>query len=111
MSTEHRDPDQLPEGVSAKGAAAYVGEDVGRQIVGRTALFVAALCVLAGVTSGADQTVRTIGTIVGAAGILSIAVAAMARWRRSRQWLVVLVALATSLALLVVMLAQHRAAL
>lgn len=110
MASGPRDPQQIPEDASGADLAAYVGEDIGRQLVGRVAIFVALLCVLGGFTTDADQPVRTAGIAAGGVGAFALLVAALAGWRRSRQWLLILLVIAGCGALFATMLVQHRAA-
>ena len=117
MPAEQRDHD-LPsdrppasgaEGTTTTGLLAHVGEDVARGLATYAALFVAALCLLAGLLSDADPAVRAAGTVVGAVGFLAVSVATLAGWRRSRLWGLVLVSLSSSAALFAVMVLQDGA--
>jgi hypothetical protein len=102
-----RGPDQLPDDATGRDLAAAVGEDVGRQLVGRLSLFVSALCVLAGLTTDADAAVGGTGVGVGAVAFALVALAALARWSLRRQWSLILGGLLASGALLALMLVQH----
>ena len=97
----------LPEDATARGLAAAVGEDLGRQLVGRLSLFAAALCVLAGVTTDADPALRGVAVGVGGGGFALVSVAALAQWQRRQQWLVILPVLLAAGGMLALVLAGH----
>lgn len=110
MDHTARDPHDLPDDADVGDLAAYVGEDVGRQIVVRLTLGVIALALLAGAFSEAADAVRVAAIAVSSVGLLLVVVAGLARWSRGRQWCVLALVLATTTPLVVVMLAQHRSA-
>lgn len=102
-----RSPGHLADDATGRDLAAAVGEDVGRQLVGRLCLFVAALCVLGGLTTDADAALRGVAVGVGGGGFALVSVAALAHWQRRKQWLVILPVLLASGGLLALLLAQH----
>lgn len=107
VTREHLDPHDIPDDAGASTTAAFIGEDVARQLVVRLTLFVALLGVLAGAATDADQGVRTAAVVVGLVGVLALLVSALGRWRRTRQWVLTLVVLVASGSLLAVMLVQQ----
>ncbi|WP_370247657.1 hypothetical protein [Nocardioides sp.] len=108
MPSTSRDPHDLPDDAAPGVLAAYVGEDVGRQLMVRLCLGVAALGLLAGAFSEASDAARTAVAVVSGLGIVLLATAGLARWSRPRQWLAIAAVLVTTTPLVALVLAQHR---
>lgn len=107
MSGDRHDPHQIPDDTGRGGLVAYIGEDVLRGLTLRLTLLVTALTLLAAGTVGAaPDPARTAGLVVGGAGFLLVLVAVLSGWRRSRQWVVLLVVLVASGSALGVLLAH-----
>jgi len=105
-----RGPAEQAEAGRAAGGravAAAIGEDLGRQLVGRLCLFVAALCLVGGLLADADPVLRVPAVVVGAGGFALVAVAGLAGWERRRQWQLIVLVLLASGALLGALMAQQ----
>ncbi|KRF02554.1 hypothetical protein ASG88_04040 [Nocardioides sp. Soil777] len=91
MAREHTDPQQLPGDADGRDLAAYVGEDVGRVVMLRVAALAAVVTLVAGFLSeSATEALTTACLAAGAAGIVLLLLAQLLRWRRTRQWVVIL---------------------
>lgn len=110
MTREPRDPNRIPDDAGGGELAAYVGEDVGRMLALRVAALVAALCLVAGVATDADQGTRAAGIVAGSLALLTLLVSQLGGWRRTRQWLLMGAVLVACGGLFAVLLAQHRSA-
>jgi hypothetical protein len=91
MARDHTDPQQLPDDADGADLAAYVGEDIGRVIMLRVAALAAVVTIVAGLMSeSATEGLRAACLTAGVAGVVLLLLAQLFRWRRTRQWAVVL---------------------
>ena len=91
MSTQPRDPHDIPDDAGAGELAAYIGEDIGRIIMLRVAALAGVVSIVAGAMSeSASSTLRTTCLAAGGAGLSLLLLAQLFRWRRSRQWIAIL---------------------
>ncbi|PUA79767.1 hypothetical protein [Nocardioides currus] len=109
MSTSPRDPHDIPDDAGVGELAAYVGEDVGRIIMLRVAALAAVLSLVAGAMSeSASATLKTTCLSAGGAGIVLLLLAQLFRWRRSRQWVAILLVTLVCVGLLVAVFLGSR---
>ena len=91
MAREHTDPQQIPDDADGRDLAAYIGEDIGRVIMLRVAALAAVVTIVAGLMSeSATQTLRAACLGAGSVGVVLLLLAQLFRWRRTRQWVVIL---------------------
>ncbi len=71
-------------------AVAEIGEDIGRGLVTKVASFAVIFCFGAGVfEGGAPPALRVTAVVAAGVGGLIMMVATLGGWRRSRQWVVI----------------------
>lgn len=110
MAREHTDPQQIPDDADGRDLAAYVGEDIGRVIMLRVAALAAVVTLVAGFMSeSATEALATACLASGAAGVVLLLLAQLFRWRRTRQWVVILGVTVVCAGLLAAVFAASRA--
>lgn len=110
MTREPLDPHDIPDDAGASELVAYIGEDIGRIIMLRVAALAAVIAVVAGAMSeSASSSLKTACLSAGGAGLVLLLLAQLFRWRRSRQWLAILVVTLACVGLLVAVFLGSRA--
>ena len=110
MSRPPLDPQQIPDDASTGDLAAYVGEDVARLIVLRVAALTGVVTVITGLLSeSASDELKAACLAIGGLGLVVLLLAQLFGWRRSRQWIAILVVTLACAALLVTVFLGSRA--
>lgn len=110
MSKPPLDPHEIPDDAGSGELAAYIGEDIGRIIMLRVAALAGVVSLVAGAMSeSATPTLKSACLAAGGGGLLLLLIAQLFRWRRSRQWIAILLVAAVCTGLLVAVFVGSRA--